>query len=1171
MALSHELISQFAKLVANKDKQQTATTVYGTVETKDNVKYVTLDGSDISIPIADGDTTVDANDGERVTVSIADHKALVTGNVSSPAARTGDVVLLARKVQADYAYFKKLLADEVTLGKLTAAEANIVSLIAKDAEIEDLIAGKITVTDLIATKIDANVVIADKAIVDKLKADNLDVLSLIADKAVIDDLIANNANLNSLEAKNAYLKFANVDFANIGEAAVKELFAQSGIIKELATGDAVITGELVGVKISGDLIKANTLMAEKLVVRGSDGNYYALNTDFSAMPGVEPVEEDAIHGSTIVTNSITAEKVNVHDLVAFGATIGHFHIDEEAGGYEESDYIASLDESGYDSNFISGAGYYVVKTSTHDPESMDSNLTFTDGSSCSFWNSHEAEIHVGDTIYLDDMNCLYFATPQLGSLYSGVKSSVDNTTEGIYMDSTGQFNVGNGSNYLKFFKDQNGEWKLEISLGSKTVEETIADEVDKVQIGGRNLLLNSSFKESINEWETVGDVLHEQKSVTGTHIIRADGISDKAPATVRLSSKNLFNPDSTYYNAYFRWWNAETGDELVYSYDSCSFPIPCLPNTTYTISHANDSNNIFRVGYVKVQESEFISALNSGSTIPLFAVQRKTTEKQLTITTGEDATYIFVQITLGQVENTKQSLQCEIGTAATEYTPYFPIGVSSDSTVTVCGKNLLDLSSVLGTTVTGNGATFTFGTDGSITVSGVPTEYTCCHRNSRFVLPKGIYTASIQGDIKNMQLALHVRSAASVTLASIRCYENQPITFDLNEYEGYDSIILEIHSNKSNVELSGTGYFQVEKGTTATEYEPYKEFISPIADENGIVTIDTPYSPSMTVVSDTAGVNIDMTYRLIGNEFSEKYGKPCLWLKHYVLDKEKSLYQSIAGKLEPDTQYTLSGWLLAENVTEGSSNFGLTFRHQGVSSDGTEFSYWSIPFETNAVTGSWKHVCLTFTTDSRSANPTSEDIYIYTRDLIGDVYICDLKLERGNRLTDWTPAPEDAETALADSSNDLMVEISKVSASIETTSKDITMKALESYATVSQLTEATAELKVSAGEIEGRVEKVETGEFDQVKVTGKNFKMDTEGFSVEDDNSTLKTTISDDGMVVASAATGEFKNVLTANSEGVKAKDLHANTYLIIGEGDGSSRFEDYKDHTRTACFWIGN
>ena len=51
-----------------------------------------------------------------------------------------------------------------------------------------------------------------------------------------------------------------------------------------------------------------------------------------------------------------------------------------------------------------------------------------------------------------------------------------------------------------------------------------------------------------------------------------------------------------------------------------------------------------------------------------------------------------------------------------------------------------------------------------------------------------------------------------------------------------------------------------------------------------------------------------------------------------------------------------------------------------------------------------------------------------------------------------------------------------------------------------------------------------------------------------------------------------YKNnevMLTANNQGVDAKNLHATTYLIIG---GNSRMEDFIENgsKRTAIFWIG-
>lgn len=94
MQLPKSLVSQFAKL-SKVDEKKTESTSYGSIVEKDSVKYVKLDGSDVLTPIS---TTVDMEDGERVTVMIKNHTAIVTGNISSPAARTGTVRTISEKV-----------------------------------------------------------------------------------------------------------------------------------------------------------------------------------------------------------------------------------------------------------------------------------------------------------------------------------------------------------------------------------------------------------------------------------------------------------------------------------------------------------------------------------------------------------------------------------------------------------------------------------------------------------------------------------------------------------------------------------------------------------------------------------------------------------------------------------------------------------------------------------------------------------------------------------------------------------------------------------------------------------------------------------------------------------------------------------------------------------------
>ena len=81
-------------------------------------------------------------------------------------------------------------------------------------------------------------------------------------------------------------------------------------------------------------------------------------------------------------------------------------------------------------------------------------------------------------------------------------------------------------------------------------------------------------------------------------------------------------------------------------------------------------------------------------------------------------------------------------------------------------------------------------------------------------------------------------------------------------------------------------------------------------------------------------------------------------------------------------------------------------------------------------------------------------------------------------------------------------------------------------------------------------------------ITSAGYTFDETGLTVRKSGKQIKTQITEDGMTV-------YKNgnaVLTANSEGVNAVDLHASTYLMVG---GRSRLENYGTD-RTGCFWIG-
>jgi hypothetical protein len=107
-----------------------------------------------------------------------------------------------------------------------------------------------------------------------------------------------------------------------------------------------------------------------------------------------------------------------------------------------------------------------------------------------------------------------------------------------------------------------------------------------------------------------------------------------------------------------------------------------------------------------------------------------------------------------------------------------------------------------------------------------------------------------------------------------------------------------------------------------------------------------------------------------------------------------------------------------------------------------------------------------------------------------------------------------------------------------------------------------ASLSVKKDEIEMIVQSQISNGVASVETT-TGFRFDDEGLTISKSNSDISTTITEDGMQVEDGN----KKLLIANHEGVKAEDLHATTYLIVGK---YSRFEDYGSSKRTACFWIG-
>lgn len=548
MAISYDLISEFAKITNDNKKENKETNTYGEIVMYGGVPYVKLDGSEIITPCT---TMIAVENGDRVAVQIKNHNAFITGGITNPSASAKQI----GGVKEDVAKFNTVVTDKLVASDIEAINGYFQQLTVVAGRYEDLTAATAKIDELKGTYASFDRISADDIKSVNAEIDNLKTMMINAEGITTEDLETVNAQIGNLTAYNAsfgYLsaeelraikanikhldvnvfdaetgniKFAKIDFSNIKLAAIEHLLSESGIIKDITSETGKITGELVGVTIKGDLIEGNTVTADKLVILGEDGAYYKLNIDglnnistsqagkFEAVQNepdnwetnykdyyeiinnkyVHLTDEEvpewssnkyykltAVHGqgldgTNIIAQTITADKITVSDLVAFGATIGGFHI-----------------------------------------------------------TNH--------------------------SIYSGVKTSAINTTRGLYMDDNGQIAIGDSNNYFRYYFDEtDNKWKLlinadKINIGgsSKSISELIEETYDKAQaaqntanvtqanldninIGGRNLLLNT-----INEVYATNIVNGTNKQIGGD------------PYPLYKSLKD---------------WDLKVGDELTMSFD----------------------------------------------------------------------------------------------------------------------------------------------------------------------------------------------------------------------------------------------------------------------------------------------------------------------------------------------------------------------------------------------------------------------------------------------------------------------------------------------------------------------------------------------------------------------------------------------------------------------------
>lgn len=1289
MGLSNDLLSQFAKITNDKSKKKEETVVYGTAVEYSGSIYVKLDGSDLVTPMK---STTDAKPGDRVRVTIKNHTATATGNLSSPSARTDDL----KEVAGNVTKVNELVANKVDTETLKADLATIESLIADEATIADLKANNANINDLVANNIEAKVAEVEALQAQYAKIEDLNAETLNATNATIYNLRATyadfeetttkklsavDASIDNLETKklsatDADLKYANIDFTNIGKAAMEYFYATSGLIKDVIVGDQKITGHLIGVTISGDLIEGNTIVAEKLVIKGDDGLYYKLNTD-GIKTEAEQTDYNSINGTIIKAKSITATKIAVEDLVAFGATIGGFVITDN-------------------------------------------------------------------------------------SIHSGVKESIDNTTKGIYLDNQGQIAFGDGTNFVKYYKDADGNYRLVVSAESITFGTTsktdVGAAIDDIQQKANSAIISSieQFYQSDShtslsggEWSIVEPVWKDGKylwrrnkntygdghseytpsengvCITGNTGARGlqglqgekgeQGIPGAAGETgpqgpkgekgdtgeagqngktsyFHIKYSSVSNPTtasqmtetpSTYIGTYVDFTEADSTDPSKYTWSRFEglqgeTGEQGIPGTNGTngktsylhIKYSNDGGSTFtanngetpgdyigqctdfnasdpttvssytwskikgekgdqgiqglqgekgeqgipgtngtngtngKTSYFHIKYSSVASPTSSSqmtetpstyigtyvdytetdSTDPskytwsrFQGAQGAKGDQGIAGTNGADGKTSYLHIAYANSADGKTGFDVSTSTNklyigqytdftsadSTDPTKYSWTKIKGDTGATgASGKSIGTITNYYLATASSSGVT-TSTSGWTTTVQSVSaskkylwnyevikyTDNTVASTSTPCII--GAYgdkgTTGAKGDtgVGISSIAEHYAVSTSNTTAPTSWSSTVPTLTSTNKYLwNYETVtytdnsttdttkrVIGVYGNTGATGAAGRGIksesityqasssgttaptgtwvttvpsvsagqflwtkivFTYTDNTTSTLYSvgkigntgatgrsistttvTYQAGASGTAVPTGTwsssipaTSAAKPYLWTKTVITYSSGDpttqysvgstpegivvggrNILLNSKFADNaekwnnaalitEYVTKYDRECAHINHSSLQVTKWVGQSILGKVEPNTTYTLSGWALTENIAKGTTNFFLRFYHDGkYDNNGTStlFSYGGKELAINSGVGTWQFVTFTFTTDStKTSNATSSNVYVYTRDMTGDIYFCNLKLEKGNKATDWLPAQEDIDDLIneaqdtADRAKDLAEEANDI-------------------------------------------------------------------------------------------------------------------------------------------------
>ena len=990
MSLSSELISQFAKITKDKTETKTETTVYGTIVNYNGSTYVKLDGSDLLTPIS---STTETQSGERVTVLIKNHTATVTGNISSPAARTDDVkelgtkisefdVVVANKVsteqlEAQIARIDTLTTDNVTIKeKLTANEAVINNLDATYAKIDELNATNAEIQNLQTKKLDASIADIKYATIENLEATNAEIDNLDATYAKITSLEATKADIKNLDSKYATIENLKATNADVDKLEANSLTAESAVIKDLeadvAKVDTLIFGSASGSSIQTSF--ANAVIAQL-------GNAQIK----SAM--IDSITANQIQSGQLITNNVTVTSSD-----------GKLLISDETIQIKDSNRVRV--QIGKDSS-----GDYSINI-----WDADGKLMFSEGG---LTESAIKESIIRDDMVSDTAN-ISASKLNISSLFTVINEDGSNTLNSskIAMDDEGQ-TLDVAFTTMTSNVNDLGETVKSQGTSISTIQGQISSKVWQQDI-------NDATGELNTQYSTLDQKVDGISQTVASHTTQIQNKADSSTVTtvnnkVTSLETNLNGFKTSVSETYSTKKELETAEENIATAQQTATTANSTAQRAQSVADAN--YNLIKSLTTKVSTAETNIAQNTEQ-IALCATKTEVEEIQIG---GRNLLKNSRHIHL----NSNNSALYPVSyTTETENGREFRRYKRTETSLTPTTMSLY--SSIPVTQITD------YLTNQEITFSFL---IRCSHETTTSVMNRIV----IDGTSYNFATEKTHNVGAEWQRISVTATMTQ-------EYEMNDSNVLQFNPLLTPIPSGAIDAFyidvcewKIEKGNKATDWTPAPEDIdnkflkySTTTEMNAAINVKADgivSTVSSTYTTKTEFKDLDVGGRnlVLDSSMKEKTDKWSLssenaysFAKGYCEIYRESTSGSrtfnnqstnINSLLKPDnlagSTFTLSAeikLLDGYSITDSS----MLFYRCNTTSLSSGFQEISIPL--GGATAEWKKVYSTFTFGNHNFDGSCQVCIALANIAKTGVCVRNIKLERGDKATDWTPAPEDTST-----------------------------------------------------------------------------------------------------------------------------------------------------------------